>query len=55
MDFRVLPEYIIEDIVDYLFFAVQCVLLAHLVRFSIHCLTIEHHPKNSNWRANWSS
>lgn len=26
MSFRVLPEYIVEDIVDYLFFAVQWVL-----------------------------
>jgi len=26
MDFRVLPEYIVEDIVEYLFFAVQYVL-----------------------------
>jgi len=31
MDFRVLPEYIVEDIVDYLFFAVQCVLLVSLL------------------------
>ncbi len=27
MDFRALPEYIVEDIVDYLFFAVQYVFL----------------------------
>lgn len=27
MSFRVLPEYIIEDIVDYYYFAVQCVLV----------------------------
>jgi len=25
MAFRCLPEYIVEDIVDYLYFAVQCV------------------------------
>ena len=39
MDFRVLPEYIVEDIVDYLFFAVQCVLLVWFLKIvSSFCL-----------------
>lgn len=39
MDFRVLPEYIVEDIVDYLFFAVQFVpLIIRLDHLHSACL-----------------
>jgi len=34
LDFRVLPEYILEDVIDYLFFAVRYALVPFIIRSS---------------------
>jgi len=56
MAFRVLPEYIVEDIVEYLVFVTQCVILpswpvATLVQLAF--LT-DHLPTNLSLRGRWN-
>ena len=56
MDFRALPEYIVEDIVDYLLFAVQYVVfcLLHLISFFLLLTFTDTRLINSSWGASLS-
>ena len=56
MAFRVLPEYILEDIVEYLVFVTQCVILPSwpvAMLFQLGLL-IDHLLKNLNSRGKWN-
>ena len=42
LDFRVLPEYILEDVIDYLFFAVRYALVPFVISSSSRLSDMDH-------------